>query len=172
MIRRVSCCVVLMAGVLCGSGELSNRRAPSFALPSCDYSHSYDLLDYRGKVLLIDIMTTTCPHCELLTTTLEKVGKKYGDKVAVLSVVVPPDNLNTVTKYKSVNRVTAPIACDMGQMTISYMNAKPGQGSIDLPHLFLIDKQGTIRNDWVYSDKDKGVFEGPALYPEVDKLLK
>ena len=172
MIRRLSCAALVAAGLLSGSGELSNRRAPSFALPSCDYSRSYDFLDYRGKVLLIDIMTTTCPHCELLTTTLEKVAKKYGDKVAILSVVVPPDNLNTVTKYKSVNRVTVPIACDMGQMTISYMNAKPGKGSIDLPHLFLVDKQGTIHNDWVYSDKDKSVFEGPGLYPEIDKVLK
>ena len=43
---------------------------------------------------------------------------------------------------------------------------------IDVPHLFIIDKQGMIRNDFSYSEKDKGVFEGPGLFAEVDKLLK
>ena len=67
------------------SGELSNRRAPGFALPDPDYTHFYDLQDYRGKVVLIDFMSTTCPHCLLLTTTLEKVKEKVrrqsGDPV-------------------------------------------------------------------------------------------
>jgi thiol-disulfide isomerase/thioredoxin len=172
MIRRLSCSVLVAAALLSASGELSNRRAPGFALPSCDYQRSYDLQDYRGKVVLIDIMSTSCPHCQLLSTTLEKVAQKYGDKAVVLSVVLPPDNMNTVSQYKNVNRISVPIACDMGQMAISYLQAKPGQGHIDVPHLFLIDKQGMIRNDFAYSEKDKSVFEGPALFPEIDKLLK
>jgi len=172
MIRRLSCSVFAIAALLSASGELSNRRAPGFALPSCDYQHSYDLQDYRGKVVIIDIMSTTCPHCQLLSTTLEKLAQKYGDKVAVLSVVLPPDNLSTVTQYKGVNHISVPIACDMGQMAISYLQAEPGQGRIEVPHLFIIDKQGTIRNDFTYSDKDKSVFEGPGLFPEIDRLLK
>ena len=172
MIRRVLCSLLLAASVLSASGELSNRRAPSFALPTCDYAKFYDFLDYRGKVMIIDIMTTTCPHCELLTTTLEKVAQKYGNKVGILSVVLPPDNVNTVAKYKIVNHVSIPIVCDAGQMTISYLQAKPGQNHVELPHLFLIDKQGMIRNDFLYSETDKTVFEGPGLFPEIDKLLK
>lgn len=170
--RRLSCSVLLSAALLSASGELSNRRAPSFALPSPDYSHFYDSQDYRGKVLLIDIMTTTCPHCQLLSTTLEKVVGKYKDKIAILTVVLPPDNQNTIQQYRNVNHITVPIACDQGQMTISYLNAKPGQRTIDVPHLFLIDKQGVIRNDFAYSEKEKSVFEGPGLFPEIDKLLK
>jgi thiol-disulfide isomerase/thioredoxin len=172
MMRRLSCSVLLFAATLAASGELSNRRAPSFALPSPDYTHFYDSQDYRGKILVIDIMNTTCPHCQLLSTTLEKVAEKYKDKVAVLTVVLPPDNLNTIQQYKSVNHVTTPFACDMGQMTISYLQAKPGTRQIDVPHLFIIDKQGMIRNDFVYSEKEKSVFEGPGLFPEIDKLLK
>ena len=172
MIRRISFCAVLMASVLCASGELSNRRAPGFALPDPEYKHFYDLQDYRGKVVLIDIMTTSCPHCILLSSTLEKAKEKYGDKLAILSVVLPPDNQQTVAKYKEVNHVTVPIVCDMGQMTISYLNAKPGQAHLDVPHLFIIDKQGTIRNDFAYTEQDRAVFEGPGLFGEIDKLLK
>lgn len=172
MVRRVFLSVLLVASALLASGELSNRRAPGFALPDADYKHFYDPQDYRGKVLLIDIMSTTCPHCLLLTTTLEAVKKKYGDNVAILSVVLPPDNPGTVAQYKSVNHVTIPIVFDMGQMAISYLQAKPGMTHMDVPHLFLIDKAGMIRNDFVYTDAAKAVFEGPALFPEIDKLLK
>lgn len=162
----------MAAAFLLASGELSNRRAPGFALPDSSYNHFYDLQDYRGKVVVIDMMSTSCPHCMLLSTTLEKVKQKYGDKVAILSVVLPPDNADSVAKYISTNKITTPIVCDQGQMTISYFNAKPGQSRIDVPHVFLIDKQGMIRNDFSYDDKSRSVFEGPGLFPEIDKLLK
>ena len=172
MLRRTLSLFAICAALLIGSGELSNRRAPGFALPDPQYTRFYDLQDYHGKVLLIDFMSTTCPHCMLLSTTLEKVKEKYGDKVAILGVVLPPDNADTVSKYISTHRVTVPIVCDQGQMTISYFNAKPGQSHIDVPHLFLIDKQGIIRSDFQWDDKVKSVFEGPGLFPEIDKLLK
>jgi len=157
---------------LLASGELSNRRAPGFALPDTNYKHMYDLQDYRGKVLLIDIMNTNCPHCMLLSTTLENVKSKYGDKVGVLSVVLPPETPENVLKYIVTHKITTPIVFDQGQMTISYFKARPGQGNIDVPHLFIIDRNGMIRNDFSYSEKDKGVFEGPRLFQEIDKLLK
>src|SRR5258708_3285520 len=162
----------MAAACLWASGELSNRRAPGFALPNTNYQRFYDLQDYRGKVLLIDIMQTNCPHCMLLSTTLEKVKEKYGDKVGVLSVVIPPDTPENVLDYIKKNRVTVPIVYDMGQMTISYFNAKPNQAHIAVPHLFIIDKNGMIRNDFEYTEADRAVFEGPRLFLEIDKLLK
>ena len=172
MIRSASFLTLLVAAGLLAAGDLSNRRAPGFALPDPDYQHFYDLQDYRGKVVLIDIMSTTCPHCLLLSTTLEKVKQKYGDKLQILSVILPPDNQENIAKYRAVNRITGQIMCEMGQMTISYLNARRGMSKIDVPHLFIIDKAGMIRNDFSYSDQDKAVFEGPGLYPEIDKLLK
>ena len=101
MVRRAILLSMMVASSFAASGELSNRRAPGFALPDPEYTRFYDLQDYRGKILLIDIMSTTCPHCLLLSSTLEKVKEKYGDRVAILSVVLPPDNQTTVSKYSS-----------------------------------------------------------------------
>src|SRR5712671_3946555 len=172
MLRSFPAILLLLSSYAFASGELSNRRAPGFSLPDPEYSRFYDLQDYRGKVVIIDLMSTNCPHCLLFSTTLEKVKEKYGDQVAILSVVLPPDNQATVAKYKSVNKVTVPIVCDMGQMAISYLDARPGQAHMDVPHVFLIDKQGMIRNDFEYTEKDKGLFEPAGLFPQIDKLLK
>jgi peroxiredoxin len=174
MIRAVFCFLLIASGLsMAASGELSNRRAPGFALPDPAYEHYYDLQDFAGKVVLIDIMSTRCPHCLLLSTTLEQVKARYGNKVAILEVVLPPDSLDTVSKFVATNKVTIPVVCDMGQMTASYFMATPATMSkVGVPHLFLIDKQGIIRNDFAYEESTQGVFEGAGLFPEIDKLLK
>ena len=144
---------------LAASGELSNRRAPGFALPDPSYQHYYDLQDFAGKVVLIDIMSTRCPHCLLLSTTLEQVKARYGGKVAILEVVLPPDNQDTVSKFVATNNVTIPVVCDMGQMTASYFKATPSTMSqVSVPHLFIIDKQGMIRNDFAYEESTQARF--------------
>lgn len=172
---RSACCLVLITSglAMAASGELSNRRAPGFALPDPTYQHYYDLQDYAGKVVLIEIMSTRCPHCLLLSTTLERVKARYGEKVAILSVVLPPDNQDTISKFIATNNITVTVLCDMGQMTASYFKATPSTiSTVTVPHLFLIDKQGMIRNDFAYEPSTTDVFEGAALFTEIDKLLK
>lgn len=174
MLRSGFCLGVIAASALLASGELSNRRAPGFALPDPEYKHYYDLQDYRGKVVVISIMSTRCPHCQLLATTLEQVKARYGDKIAILEVVLPPDNQESVSKYVDVNKVTVPVICDMGQMTASYFNATPAtMQKVDVPHLFVIDREGMIRNDYGYDDaSNRPVFEGPGLFKVIDLLTK
>ena len=174
MIRSALYLLLVASGLaLAASGNLSNRRAPGFALPDPAYQHYYDLQDFAGKVVVIDIMSTRCPHCLLLSSTLEQVKARYGDKVAILEVVLPPDNLDTVSKFVATNNITVPVVCDMGQMTASYFNATPStMHEISVPHLFLIDKQGMIRNDFAYEESTLAVFEGAGLFTEIDKLLK
>src|SRR5579859_6900611 len=141
--RALICLFAAANLMLSAPGELSNRRAPGFSLPDPSYERYYDLQDYAGKVVIIDIMSTRCPHCLLLSSTLEQVKTRYGNKVAILEVVLPPDNQATISKFIQTNNVTVPVVCDMGQMTASYFNATPATMSkIAVPHLFLIDKQG------------------------------
>ena len=77
-------------------GEYSNRRAPGFSLADSHYQQ-HDPQDYRGKVLLIDIMPTTCPVCMHLADTLVQVKAKYGDKIGIISVLTLPDNFRRAT---------------------------------------------------------------------------
>ncbi len=153
-----------------GAGELSGRRAPGFSLPDLNLKQ-HDLGDYRGKVVLIDIMQTNCPHCQVFSRTLEKVKQRYGDKVMILSVVNPPDTQATVRSYILSHGVTAPVLFDCGQMAASYLKATPEKPRIDVPHLFIIDANGWIRNNYGYSPANKAIFEGTALFTELDSLL-
>lgn len=164
---------ITLTMTLSGSGELSNRRAPGFSLPDT-FQRQYDLYDYRGKVVLLEFMQTTCEKCQALTKTIEaRLKPKYGDKLVVLGVVVPPDSVDKVKKYIDVFKVTYPILYDSGQMVGSYVKASPQRPSVYFPHVFLVDQNGMIRNDWQFQSADayKEVLSGDALIADIDKLL-
>src|ERR1700733_3261063 len=143
---KFSAALLFAALTLAGQG-LSGRRAPSFSLPDAKLQQ-HDILDYRGRWLLLDFMATTCPHCKELSKKLEGVMARYGGKVAVLSIVLPPDNQATVTKYMVETKTTSPIVFDSSQVAIPYFKATPATAGFDTPHLFAIDPNGMIVRDW------------------------
>ena len=146
------------------AGELSGRRAPGFTLPDPNVNY-HDLYDYRGKVVLLDIIQTSCPACNASQKVYEKIRLKYPDKVQILAVVTAPDNADTVRAFIQNNGVKTPVLYDMGQMIASYLKLTPRNTTVALPHLFLIDAKGMIRNDWEYKGGNEKYFE------QLDPLL-
>lgn len=168
----------LVAGILAatilpsafGAGEFSGRRAPGFSLPDRT-GKQYDPQDFRGKVVLVDIMQTACPNCKALSGVLEQVKAKYADRIQVLSIVVLPDTIDQVSNYVKENNVSSPILFDCGQATASYLKITPQNPTVKFPHLFLIGPDGMIRNDFGHDDADKGMITAKFLAAEIDKLL-
>jgi peroxiredoxin len=135
--------LLLAASVL--PAQFNNRRAPGFALMDPIQGKWHDLADYRGKVVIIDIMRTDCPKCQELTGILEQVKAKYADRIQVLSVVTMPDDLNKVKAYIAKYKVTSPVLFDCGQMIASYLRVGPKNPSIHLPTVMVVDRNGMIR---------------------------
>lgn len=156
--------------VVFAAGELSGRRAPGFALPDLNLNY-HDVQDHRGKVVIVDIMRTACPHCLTVSKNLEKIKARFGSRVAILSIVNPPDNQQTVSQFLVANKLTNPVLFDCGQVAAVYLKVTPKNPTINIPHVFLIDQQGMIRNDFGYSEATKGILEGDGLAAEVEKLL-
>jgi peroxiredoxin len=142
------------------------RRAPGFALPDVRMQ-VHDLYDYRGKPVILEFMQTTCPHCAAFVPTLQKIEAKYGERLQILAVVVPPDNLNTVAQFVEGHKITFPVLFDMGQAAYSYVR----QQHVAFPQIFLIDSKGMIYAHYEYSVLDRDIFEGNGLINEIDKLM-
>jgi peroxiredoxin len=159
----------IVATLLCGvalfaAGPL--RRAPGFCL--IDTSGQWqDLADYRGKIVLVEFMVTTCPHCASFSTVLNGLKLKYADKLAILAIANPPDNPQTMAQFVNGHKLTYPLLLDQGQAAASYVRSP----SIDLPTVYLIDGNGMIRNSWVNGVLTKDIFEGNGLSREIDKLV-
>ncbi len=161
---------VLLAWSVLTAGELSNRRAPGFSLPDSQLKQ-WDLQDFRGKVVVLDIMRTDCPDCQKLAVTLERVRAKYGNRIQILTIVNPPDTQATVAQFVATYKVQTPILFDCGQVAASYLKATPQRPSFHVPHVFLIDQNGIIRNDFANTPQNKAIFQGDGLMAEIDKLL-
>ena len=163
--------LVALTSMLSFAADAGLRRAPGFSLPDSKL-RQYDLYDYRGKVVVLDFMMTNCPHCATFTKTLERVKAKYGDRVAILSVVnYASDNSSTVANYIRANKVTTPILFDCGQVMASYLRLESAKQAVDMPHVYVIDAQGRIRGDFTYSMLTRSFFEGGGVFTELDALL-
>ncbi|MGH9627197.1 MAG: TlpA family protein disulfide reductase [Bryobacteraceae bacterium] len=164
--------LLLLATALCftqvGFGQAA-RRAPGFSLPDMQLKQ-HDLQDYRGKVVLIEFMKTQCPACQKMSVTLEAIKKQYGEKIAVFSVVHPPDNQSTVARYVAANGVTYPVLFDCGQMAASYLQATPSNPTIHLPHLVIVDQSGAIRES--LNDSKSEELGQKGLTAILDEILK
>lgn len=164
----VVCTVALFA-----SGELSNRRAPGFALMDVHQTY-HDPQDYRGKVLIVEFMQTGCPHCQKFSTILEqaKAMPKYKDKLAALYIVTQPDTFQNVQEFISKFKITSPVLFDSGQVMASYLKITPQNPTVHFPHAFIVDQNGIIKNDFEFTNGTEGFFEGKGLFTELDKLIK
>jgi peroxiredoxin len=158
--------LMVFLGALALASAQAPTRAPGFCL--ADTSGQWrDLADFRGKIVVIEFMQTTCPHCADFTKVLTGVVKKYGDRVQVLSVALPNDTMPGLIQFVKGHNLPWPHLFDMGQMAFSYMR----QPNVSFPTVFLIDRNGMIVNRWEYGGLTKAVFEGDQLSREIDKLV-
>ena len=155
--------------ILCAAALVSAqgpKRAPGFCL--ADTTGQWrDLADYRGKVVIVEFMQTTCAHCAAFSPVLAGLGNKYGDKLQVLSVALSPDTPQTMLQFAKGHKLTWPLLFDQGQTAASYVR----QPELNFPTVYLVDGNGMIVNHWEYGGLTKDIFEGNQLSREIDKLI-
>ncbi len=166
---RITAMKKLLITLLCAGALFAadvNRRAPGFSIVDSK-GQEHDLADYRGKLVLLVFMQTTCPHCAGFAELLQQTQEKYGSRIAVLAVVNPPDDPVKVKDFIAGHGITYPILLDIGQVAYSYVLTQ----TINFPHLYMIDGGGIIRRDYVYGPLTREVFEGDRLAAEITHLL-
>ena len=63
--------------------------------------------------------------------------KKYGDKVAIISVLTLPNTYTEAEKFAARHGITWPIVFDSGQMITSYLEVMPAEAAGSIPALCL-----------------------------------
>ena len=160
----------LLTTLLCATAFVAaaaDRRAPGFSLVDSK-AQEHDLADYRGKLVLLAFIQTTCPHCATFAEILQQAHQKYGDKVAIMAVVTPPDDPGKVNAFLTGHKITYPILFDSGQMSYSYVLSQ----TLNFPQLFIIDADGIIRAEHEYSPLTHDIFEGDGLSRTVNRYLR
>ena len=74
------------------TGSLINQSVPMFSHPDLE-GELVDLNGFKGRVVLLNFWATWCSSCVSELPHLEAIHKKFGDRVAIVSVAGFRENL-------------------------------------------------------------------------------
>jgi thiol-disulfide isomerase/thioredoxin len=143
------------------------RKSPEFVIQTTDGKQLL-VSQYRGKVLCLVFMLTTCPHCQKTTqvlTGIEKDLKPKGFEVVEGAVNENPDIPGFMQRFNP----SFPVGTAPGQAALDYMQWPKGQRPL-VPFMVFIDRQGMIRAQ--YSGLDEKFFDDNQEQHIRDEAMK
>lgn len=139
------------------SGAL--RKAPELAFTIPGQGQKL-LSQYRGKVVALEFIFTTCPHCQAASHVMTRFQSELGPKgLQVLDIAVNENADLLVDNFVKDYSVGFPVGYVTSPQMVSFMGWKDGRFVV--PQLVLIDRDGFIH------------YQTPASENEDwDKLMK
>jgi cytochrome oxidase Cu insertion factor (SCO1/SenC/PrrC family) len=151
------------------------RKADEFVIHLTDGPDKL-LSSYRGKVIVLAFMYTTCPHCQHTAGVLAKVQTEYAAKgVQILGVTFDSNAQRGVPGFIQISGANFPVGYSTEDQVRKFMHL---EGDYFVPMLAFIDKTGMIRSQVVStgdpnSAADKFLLDQEnTIRKELDKYLK
>lgn len=130
------------------------RKAPEFVLNLPDGSQKL-LSSYRGKVIVVQCLFTTCPHCAKASQILSKLNTEFASKgVQIVGIAFDEMAKMMVPDYIKNNNVNFPVAFSAREPVMVLLGLPP-DARLSVPQMIFIDRKGMIRQQSqpVYDEK-------------------
>ena len=119
------------------------RKAPELAFTVPGQGTKL-LSQYRGKVVALEFIFTTCPHCQAATKLLEKFQAQYGSRGFQAIDIAVNDNADLlVENFAKDFQVNFPVGWVLKDQMLSFMGWT--NAYFVVPQQVLIDRKGMIR---------------------------
>lgn len=105
---------------------------------------THSLADYRGQVILVNLWATWCPPCKEEMPTLQAFHNKYDDDGFAVIAINDGDPTEDVLQFVEDYQLTFPVWLDP-----TYIATEQAFKTLNLPSSFVIDRNGTVRLQWV-----------------------
>lgn len=146
------------------------RSSPEFAV-QMPGGKQLLLSNYRGKVVVVQFLFTTCPHCQATSQMFSKIYNDYSSKgVQFIGVAFNEMAGMLVPDYVKDYHVTFPVGFSERAPVLSYLGFSPME-RLMVPQIVIIDKKGEIRMQTPPLG-DERLQEDAFVRQEIDKLLK
>jgi thiol-disulfide isomerase/thioredoxin len=100
------------------------------------------LSQYRGKVVALEFILTTCPHCQAASKIMNRMQERYGSKgFQALDVAVDSNADALVENFRKSHEVVFPVGWTPINQMMTYMGFAERPV---VPQLVLIDREGNI----------------------------
>jgi peroxiredoxin len=145
------------------------RPAPDLVVPLVN-GKQLKISDYRGKVLCLTFILTTCPHCQKTTQLLNGIYADLAPKgfdVLEAAVNQNPDIPNFIAQFKPV----FPVGTATVQEALDYIQWPKDKRPL-VPFVVFIDRKGMIRSQFTGVDETFfDVQQEQHMRDEAGKLL-
>jgi peroxiredoxin len=156
---------VLAAAVAPGVAEEAPRRAPEFVVRLAN-GQQVLLSQFRGKVVALEFLHTTCVHCQNCSVLMNKLYREYGAKgFQPLGVAFNDFAPMLVSDYVKQLGLTFPVGAGNRDEVLSFLQ-HPIMQLLRVPQLVLIDREGMIRAQ-MEGEEDEAHFRA-----QIESLLK
>ena len=161
--------VAILAAGAAVAGPRVPRAAGEFAV-SLPGGGRVLLSSLRGKVVCLEFIDTTCPHCQHVSQTMSKLAGEYGARgfqpVAAAFNEGAPE---LVAEFKAKYRVAYPVGYADRDAVLDYLRVKVGQRFV-VPQMIWIDREGRIRAQ-TPAKGDERTLEESYFRGMIEKLL-
>jgi peroxiredoxin len=128
------------------------------------------LSQYKGKVVLLAFIFTTCPHCQVTCQLVSKLNTELGAKgFQPLAVAVNPMALMLVNDFVRDFHTNFPVGASETAPALSFMQIS-GADRWVVPQVVLIDRKGVIRAQ-TPPQGDEKMQEENHLRQQIENLL-
>jgi len=172
--------VGLGAGAALGSLNLSAEMKPGKPAPelviALNSGEQILLSKYKGKVVVLEFLLTTCPHCQRCSSTMQKLYAELGGTFQPLGAAINPNNKNDalmmIPQYISSLGLKFPVGWTQREMAYDWLGADPNKGSVYFPQVAIVDKKGIVHEYHPGTDEKFFGDEENNLRKTVTALLK
>lgn len=120
------------------------RKSPELSVQLPSGKHLL-LSQFRGKVVLVEFVYTTCPHCQNSSQLVEQLYKELGPKgFQPIAVAFNPDADKLVPDFARQFGLTFPVGFAARDTVIEYLQ-HPMIQPVYVPQLVFVDRKGVIR---------------------------
>jgi thiol-disulfide isomerase/thioredoxin len=115
-----------------------NQSAPDFELQDLQ-GRPHKLSDYRGKIVIVNFWSAECPHSERTDHYLVSLLESWNGEVVLLSIAANRNEPLPLVKEVATTRLIPKLLLDSEEVVADLY------GALTTPHVFVVDRDGTLR---------------------------
>lgn len=175
MLRRPTLAFAAVLALFCGTAmaQLPQGGRPLPDVPiQTSATSSLDLKQYRGKSLVIGLISTVCQHCVTAIQTLRELQTKYGTSgLQVVAAVGDPIPISDIGIFAAQQKANFPVGFLNQPEFIKLAALKPGQRPF-VPIVLFVDRKGMVRVQYFGDDQIMKQDVRAAITLTTEHLLK